>query len=67
MSDNEVTPESKPRRRAAGRPAGPPVDAPADKADKAPDLRSQGYEIFDLSASRSSCLQVRVFVMNPKK
>ena len=36
MSDNEVTPESKPRRRAAGRPAGPPVDAPADKADKAP-------------------------------
>ena len=36
MSDNEVTPESKPRRRAAGRPAGPPVDAPADTADKAP-------------------------------
>ena len=36
MSDNEVTPESKPRRRAAGRPAGPPVDAPAEKADKAP-------------------------------
>ena len=35
MSDNEVTPESKPRRRAAGRPAGPPVDAPAEKADKA--------------------------------
>jgi ribonuclease E len=32
MSDNELTPESKPRRRAAGRPAGPPVDAPADKA-----------------------------------
>ena len=36
MSDNELTPESKPRRRAAGRPAGPPVDAPAEKADKAP-------------------------------
>ena len=36
MSDNEVTPESKPRRRAAGRPAGPPVDAPSEKADKAP-------------------------------
>ena len=36
MSDNEVTPESKPRRRAAGRPAGPPVDVPAEKADKAP-------------------------------
>ena len=36
MSDNEVTPESKPRRRAAGRPAGPPVDAPAEKAAKAP-------------------------------
>jgi ribonuclease E len=36
MSDNEVTPESKPRRRAAGRPAGPPVDAPADKSEKAP-------------------------------
>lgn len=36
MSDNEVTPESKPRRRAAGRPAGPPVDAPADTAEKAP-------------------------------
>ena len=35
MSDNE-TPETKPRRRAAGRPAGPPVDAPAEKADKAP-------------------------------
>jgi ribonuclease E len=34
MSDNEVTPESKPRRRAAGRPAGPPVDAPASKPDK---------------------------------
>jgi len=32
MSDNELTPEAKPRRRAAGRPAGPPVDAPADKA-----------------------------------
>ena len=32
MSDNELTPETKPRRRAAGRPAGPPVDAPADKA-----------------------------------
>jgi ribonuclease E len=31
MSENEVTPESKPRRRAAGRPAGPPVDAPASK------------------------------------
>ncbi len=31
MSDNEVTPESKPRRRAAGRPAGPPVDAPTTK------------------------------------
>ncbi|NBO35673.1 MAG: ribonuclease E/G [Actinobacteria bacterium] len=36
MSDNEVTPESKPRRRAAGRPAGPPVDAPNDAAEKAP-------------------------------
>jgi ribonuclease E len=36
MSDNELTPETKPRRRAAGRPAGPPVDAPADKAEKAP-------------------------------
>jgi ribonuclease E len=42
MSDNEVTPESKPRRRAAGRPAGPPVDAPDSKsasegkAEKAP-------------------------------
>jgi ribonuclease E len=36
MSDNELTPESKPRRRAAGRPAGPPVDAPAEKSDKAP-------------------------------
>ena len=36
MSDNEVTPETKPRRRAAGRPAGPPVDAPADTAEKAP-------------------------------
>jgi ribonuclease E len=36
MSDNVVTPESKPRRRAAGRPAGPPVDAPADTAEKAP-------------------------------
>jgi ribonuclease E len=36
MSDNEVTPESKPRRRAAGRPAGPPVDAPAEKSEKAP-------------------------------
>ena len=42
MSENEVTPESKPRRRAAGRPAGPPVDAPASKptsegkAEKAP-------------------------------
>jgi len=36
MSDNEVTPESKPRRRAAGRPAGPPVDAPSDAAEKAP-------------------------------
>ncbi|CAB4345614.1 MAG: Rne/Rng family ribonuclease [Actinobacteria bacterium] len=35
MSGNDVTPESKPRRRAAGRPAGPPVDAPAAKADKA--------------------------------
>jgi ribonuclease E len=35
MSENE-TPETKPRRRAAGRPAGPPVDAPAEKADKAP-------------------------------
>ena len=35
MSENDVTPESKPRRRAAGRPAGPPVDAPAAKADKA--------------------------------
>ena len=36
MSDNEVTPETKPRRRAAGRPAGPPVDAPVEKAEKAP-------------------------------
>ena len=42
MSDNEVTPESKPRRRAAGRPAGPPVDVPDSKpasegkAEKAP-------------------------------
>ena len=36
MSDNELTPEAKPRRRAAGRPAGPPVDAPADKSEKAP-------------------------------
>jgi ribonuclease E len=36
MSDNEVTPESKPRRRAAGRPAGPPVDAPAEKSEKTP-------------------------------
>jgi ribonuclease E len=36
MSDNEVTPESKPRRRAAGRPAGPPVDAPGEKSEKAP-------------------------------
>jgi len=36
MSDNEVTPESKPRRRAAGRPAGPPVDAPNDAAEKVP-------------------------------
>ena len=35
MSENDVTPESKPRRRAAGRPAGPPVDAPAAKAEKA--------------------------------
>ncbi|MEI6108823.1 MAG: Rne/Rng family ribonuclease [Actinomycetes bacterium] len=35
MSENDVTPESKPRRRAAGRPAGPPVDAPTEKADKA--------------------------------
>ena len=35
MSGNDVTPESKPRRRAAGRPAGPPVDAPAAKAEKA--------------------------------
>ena len=34
MSDNEVTPEPKTRRRAAGRPAGPPVDAPADKSGK---------------------------------
>jgi len=33
MSDNELTPETKPRRRAAGRPAGPPVDAPAAKSD----------------------------------
>ena len=36
MSDNDVTPEPKPRRRAAGRPAGPPVDAPVTKEDKAP-------------------------------
>jgi ribonuclease E len=36
MSDNEVTPESKPRRRAAGRPAGPPVDGPVESTDKAP-------------------------------
>ena len=36
MSDNEVTPETKPRRRAAGRPAGPPVDAPAETSEKAP-------------------------------
>lgn len=36
MSDNDVTPESKPRRRAAGRPAGPPVDAPVEKSEKAP-------------------------------
>ena len=35
MSENDVTPESKPRRRAAGRPAGPPVDAPTEKAEKA--------------------------------
>ena len=35
MSENDVTPESKPRRRAAGRPAGPPVDAHAAKAEKA--------------------------------
>jgi ribonuclease E len=36
MSDNEVTPESKPRRRAAGRPAGPPVDGPVESTEKAP-------------------------------
>jgi len=36
MSDNEVTPESKPRRRAAGRPAGPPVDAPSDNSEHVP-------------------------------
>lgn len=29
MSGNDITPEAKPRRRAAGRPAGPPADAPA--------------------------------------
>jgi ribonuclease E len=29
MSGNEITPEAKPRRRAAGRPAGPPADVPA--------------------------------------
>ena len=34
MSENDVTPETKPRRRAAGRPAGPPVDAPVEKAEK---------------------------------
>ncbi len=33
MSDNDLTPEAKPRRRAAGRPAGPPVDAPTAKPD----------------------------------
>ena len=36
MSDNDLTPEAKPRRRAAGRPAGPPVDAPTEKSEKAP-------------------------------
>ena len=36
MSDNEVTPETKPRRRAAGRPAGPPVDGPVEATDTAP-------------------------------
>jgi ribonuclease E len=38
MSGNDITPEAKPRRRAAGRPAGPPADAPVTKAtpEKAP-------------------------------
>ena len=36
MSGNDITPEAKPRRRAAGRPAGPPADAPeAASASKA--------------------------------
>jgi hypothetical protein len=32
MSGKDITPEAKPRRRAAGRPAGPPTDAPASKS-----------------------------------
>lgn len=38
MSGNDITPEAKPRRRAAGRPAGPPADLPVSKAtpEKAP-------------------------------
>ena len=32
MSGKDITPEAKPRRRAAGRPAGPPADVPASKS-----------------------------------
>lgn len=38
MSGNDITPETKPRRRAAGRPAGPPADPAITKenSEKAP-------------------------------
>ncbi len=62
MSDNEVTPESKPRRRAAGRPAGPPVDAPAEKADKAP---AKAAAKKKASAAKKAPIAVPVFQSAP--
>ena len=60
MSGNDVTPESKPRRRAAGRPAGPPVDAPAAKADKA-----EKAPVKKKAAAKKAPIAVPVFQSAP--
>ena len=66
MSGNDITPEAKPRRRAAGRPAGPPADAPVTKAtpEKAP-AKSTAVAKKKAPAAKKAPIAVPVFQAAP--
>jgi ribonuclease E len=66
MSGNDITPEAKPRRRAAGRPAGPPADLPVSKAtpEKAP-AKSAAVAKKKAPAVKKAPIAVPVFQAAP--